>query len=642
MRSPRSSRWVLLSVSVGILACIAVWLSMRRDSTTRIPDQKRHPANRPIEVPADGYVGSDACRSCHAHNHRTWHASYHRTMTQVPTPDNVVADFSDVTLRDAGKTYRLQNHADVFTVAMDDPDWNPRAGRGPRTVRQIVLMTGSHHEQDFWYETRYGRQLGRLPFVYRIAERKWIPDTSVLMTPPGSPRGFGNWNRACIKCHTTMGLPRLDDSGYVDSKVAEFGISCEACHGPGETHVRYQIALRAASDELPDELKSYAGSDDPIRSDKIVNPATLESHKSAQVCGQCHGVFIFPSESEVVRWKQVGYQYRPGDDLSETRVVVRPNRLREQPSVKRRLAHHPEFLEERFWSDGMVRIVGREYNGLLESPCFQRGELTCLSCHTLHPPADDPRPLRVWANDQLKLGMETNQACVQCHATIGENLTAHTHHPSDSSGSRCYNCHMPPTTYGLLKAVHSHHIESPRVAVSVSTGRPNGCNLCHLDKSLAWTNRYLGDWYGAKPAELTDVQSAVPATVIWSLSGDAGQRALMAWAMGWPPAQEASGADWQARFLAVLLADPYDAVRFIAHRSLCTTDGFSDFDYDFVESDFQAARQRAIEQWRKQRQQAGQSVDARELIKDPAGEVPEDIFDRLLKHRDDRRVHLAE
>ncbi|MBM3782505.1 MAG: hypothetical protein FJW29_12690 [Acidobacteria bacterium] len=38
--------------------------------------------------------------------------------------------------------------------------------------------------------------------------------------------------------------------------------------------------------------------------------------------------------------------------------------------------------------------------------------------------------------------------------------------------------------------------------------------------------------------------------------------------MGWVPAQEASGTAWMVPVLAQLLDDPYDAVRFVAQRSL--------------------------------------------------------------------------
>jgi len=41
---------------------------------------------RPIEVTGGGYRSSDTCRACHPSQYASWHASYHRTMTQVATP----------------------------------------------------------------------------------------------------------------------------------------------------------------------------------------------------------------------------------------------------------------------------------------------------------------------------------------------------------------------------------------------------------------------------------------------------------------------------------------------------------------------------------------------------------------------------
>ena len=66
-------------------------------------------------------------------------------------------------------------------------------------------------------------------------------------------------------------------------------------------------------------------------------------------------------------------------------------------------------------------------------------------------------------------------------------ISAHTHHRAESSGSRCYNCHMPRTTFGLLHAMRSHQVSVPTVKESLDHGRPNACNLCHLDKTLAWS-----------------------------------------------------------------------------------------------------------------------------------------------------------
>jgi hypothetical protein len=76
---------------------------------------------------------------------------------------------------------------------------------------------------------------------------------------------------------------------------------------------------------------------------------------------------------------------------------------------------------------------------------------------------------------------------------------------------------MPHTTYGLLKAVRSHQIDSPRVKASLETGRPNACNLCHLDQTLEWASTWLSKWYGHPQAELSPEDRRVSAALLWLL-----------------------------------------------------------------------------------------------------------------------------
>ena len=275
-------------------------------------------------------------------------------------------------------------------------------------------------------------------------------------------------------------------------------------------------------------------------------------------------------------------------------------------------------MEEHFWADGTIRVSGREYNGLLESGCYQRGDLSCLSCHAMH--ASDP-------DDQLGAGMDSDHACLQCHTAYERDIQAHTHHRPDSVGSRCYNCHMPHTTFGLLRAMRSHRIDSPSATTSATTGRPNACNLCHLDKSLQWAAGYLSAWYDAPAVELSPQAQSIAAALLWLLQGDAVQRAVTAWAMGWEPAWQASGKDWQARFLAELLIDPYAAVRFNAHRTLKQLPGYTDLNYDYIApmADLRRAKSQALSIWAQERStepdRFGSAIlinEAREVSRDRA------------------------
>jgi hypothetical protein len=201
---------------------------------------------------------------------------------------------------------------------------------------------------------------------------------------------------------------------------------------------------------------------------------------------------------------------------------------------------------------------------------------------------------------------------------------------------------MPYTGWGLLGAVRSHEISNPSVDETLETGRPNACNLCHLDKTLAWAAQHLEDGYGLVPPELDADETTVAASILWTLKGDAGQRALMAWAMGWEPAVEVSGTDWMVPYLAQLMEDPYDAVRYRAHKSLQRKPGYETIPYDALDSaGKQKLAARNIRQaWQFSRMAGGQRVVA--LLLDDTGKLDGGLFERLLRDRDERPVTLAE
>jgi hypothetical protein len=509
------------------------------------------------------------------------------------------------------------------------------------------MITGSHHQQVYWYATGRNRLLGQLPAAYLIEEQRWIPRRSAVLHPPGEVvfSETGHWNSVCIACHTTNGKPEFDtpfgsqplDTQVVNSSVTEFGIACEACHGPSTEH--------AAANRSP--LRRY-GLHLTGRADETTTlPTRLDPQRGSEVCGQCHGVWEFLDAAGERRANSAGLPYRPGDVLTTTRFLAQPTRNMDAPTMRSLLDADPGFVSDSFWSDGMVRVTGREYNGLIESPCYTDARersrtLTCFSCHAMHQPDGDTRPAREWAADQLAAGMDGNRACLQCHDTIGRDVPAHTKHRPASSGSSCYNCHMPFTTYGLLKTIRSHQISSPSVASTLETGRPNACNLCHLDKTLAWADERLAAWYPGID-RVYPPERDIAAALRWALTGDAGQRAIAAQAMGWKPAQDASGTDWMLPHLAQLLDDPYDAVRFIAGRTLRTLPDFASFDYDFVAPPEarRDAQRRVMSAFARHRPRLPRPGDPR-LLLTPDADVDVQATLALLKQRNNRNMLLRE
>jgi hypothetical protein len=592
---------------------------------------ERSASERPLQIPDQGYVTSDACRSCHPREYATWERSFHSKMTRLATPESVLGDFDGVTLSVYGDDYHLERRGDQFWV--DQPGrFEPE--RPKRVEKRVVMTTGSHNVQVYWMTSGKGRELELFQFVYRVPEARWIPIDANFLFPPGVKQVTekkGIWNETCARCHTTFPRPRIGAGREMDTEVAEFGIACESCHGPAEAHIE--------RNQKP--WLRYGSHLFGLADDTIVNPAKLSAERGSQVCSQCHAIRPLAGAQAKSRYNWEGFPYRPGDDLERTRP-----------------AQFTPADRSRFWADGTSRTSGREYMGLLKTPCFRHGDptrqMSCTSCHRLHAAHDDPRPEGEWAAHQLDVAMETNAACISCHGQLGGEraLEQHTRHAADSSGSLCYNCHMPRTSYGLLKAVRSHTLESPDARVSAEVGRPNGCNLCHLNETLAWTARELEEGWGVPAPELDEEQRTRSAAVLWLLRGDAALRALVAWHMGWEPAHEASDAEsgWMEPYLAQVLIDPYAANRFIAHRALTAIPEYAGVPYAPMDRALMRdeARPLALQVWRERtraaRLEGGEtsiSLDDAAILFE-AGELDERTFRRLLSERDDTRIGLVE
>ncbi len=235
-------------VSVGLVAALLPWNlepepAKSGESESRMPTLADLKPMRPVEVPSDGYVASDACRECHAENHETWYASYHRTMTQVATAKIVMGDFNDRHLTFGQYHYHLQNDGNICWVELPDPIVS-RNDPSKRVSVAIVMTTGSHHMQAYWFALGDGRTTGILPWVFLKESQEWIPRSAAFVKAHvDMSYEIGRWNRTCAGCHSTHHRERSQPGGSWDTQVSEFGISCEACHGPGQQHIDFQRAV---------------------------------------------------------------------------------------------------------------------------------------------------------------------------------------------------------------------------------------------------------------------------------------------------------------------------------------------------------------------------------------------------------------
>ena len=609
----------------------------------------------PRQATGTEYVSSQTCRSCHPGQFSTWHRTFHRTMTQAAGPDSVIpahsGQFDGMKLESRGRHYELSRRGDEFWARMVDPDWDrDRRARGitddsvtpPVVDRRIVMTTGSHHQQTYWVASRWGYELLQFPWEFHIAEKMWFPTEDAELREESDERYSGHWNSSCIHCHSVapnpgflepgstrirsntadvefvipgMGRASTDtlrpDTAALYSEVAELGISCEACHGPAAAHVAHH---RNPARRL---ISRLGDAPDPT----IVNPRRLDHVRSSQICGRCHALKMPHQKEKLLRERD---PFRPGDDLEDHYRVVGFD-----DPVHQEMSRQGSHL---YWNDGSCRLGGREFLGQVASKCYTQGKMSCLSCHAMHD--SDP-------NDQLTVEMRGDRACLQCHTEFtGSRLTEHTHHAGSSTGSRCYNCHMPHTSYALFTAIRIHRIKSPEVLPVRHAAQPNACNLCHLDKSLEWTNKRMARWYGRKPTELDEEERELAAGVLWMLRGDAAQRAIAAWHTGWEPARQATGGSgWAVPLLARLLEDTYSAVRFIAWRNLKALPSYEGLEYNFVGPRPQrsAAMESVIGNWR-----SGRTDIPSALPVTADGRLDFERLSDLWKRRDQRPVEIPE
>ncbi|MFL5243520.1 MAG: cytochrome c3 family protein [Gemmataceae bacterium] len=597
---------------------------------------------------SNGSVASGTCFKCHQDHYASWHQSYHRSMTREATPENVKADFENATLTVQGVTSRMTREGDQYYMETADHSWADSmaaSGKGPKdwgvpplkkyTVDRIV---GSHWFQEFMHKESNGRYV-RLPLSYHIVEKRWIHTNGAFLAPDTDDfwnKSKGAWNDSCLFCHNTKPSKRPQFGRSVkshepvsyDSQVAELGIACEACHGPGGPH--------EAANQDPFRRLSLGGLG---ASDvTIVNPRRLPVALADSVCAHCHAGHVPRAES----WdlKTMADPFNAGENLGQFYAVfwseAEQRLLSRGARTDPRNRPRPDSEDGRFWGDGTPLTTAVEYQGMALSACYQEGhgEMKCLSCHSMH--QGNP-------NFQLSPRMETNEACFQCHAEFRERLADHTHHAADSPGSLCYNCHMPYQVYSLLTTHRSHRIAIPKVKESLGTGKPHACNLCHLDKSLGWTQEQLGKWYKAPSEPLSEDDRLYSSAFLHLCQSDARSRAVVAGAFSWPPAQQATGTDWFGTLLVPLMdEDRYPAVRYLAHRGLRSVYGDKVASYNYLaNAEERRAALRSI-----QDELPTPPISSKRLYPylplDSEGRLEKAVLERLLLKRNDPDVFINE
>ncbi|MCC9602612.1 C cytochrome precursor [Stieleria sp. JC731] len=315
-----------------------------------------------------GFLGAEACRSCHESIYDSFVETAHFRTSRSATPDNIAGSFSD----DANK---LKTHSPDVSFEMfrrEDKSFQRVHFFDWMFEVPIDITVGSNllgESYLYWH----GDKLYQLHASYLTAPNEWA-------NSPGFVDGDASFARdihtACLECHATYVDARQDDSHFTPSTLI-LGVSCERCHGPGKSHVLFH-------QENPESNEAHA----------ITVPSDLSRQQQMQVCGQCH--------TGVKQLKDPhGFQFRPGDQLDDHYVA-------NSSGASANGVHTSNQLER-----------------LSESRCFQETTMACVDCHNPH--RNDRGQLELFSQKCLKchesshcgmaeeVGDSITSNCIDCH-----------------------------------------------------------------------------------------------------------------------------------------------------------------------------------------------------------------------------------
>jgi predicted CXXCH cytochrome family protein len=403
-----------------------------------------------------GFIGSDACASCHPAESKSWRASQHALSMQNANERAVLGRFDSTRFAGDGLNatfFHRGNRYFVTTIGEDgnSHDYEIRWTFGVYPLQQYIAQVSAGRMQALTiaWDSRPAHEGGQ----------HWLFLTPGEGAVPSDPLHWTgreyNWNYSCADCHSTGVRKGYDEhANQFQTKFAEINVACEACHGPASRHVRwarYPSILRTfiRRDGLTNNLDerrniSWVKGNGPT----ATRSSRRDTDHEIETCAQCHA-----------RRTHIKDDYSAGKRFFDYYI--------------------PGIIAELYYPDGQQRGEVYNYGSFLQSRMYASG-VTCSDCHDPH---------------TAKLRRPGNQVCAQCHAASTYDTQEHHHHIIAGTTGTCTSCHMPATSYMEIDARPDHSMRIPRPDLSITTGVPNACNGCHSGKSARWAAEQIKSWY---------------------------------------------------------------------------------------------------------------------------------------------------
>lgn len=405
-----------------------------------------------------------ACVSCHQQQVNMWQQSDHAKAMSEATPETVLGDFNDATVTHFSQQARFFKENAFFYIELNEA--------GAKTTYQVAFTFGHYPLQQYLVPAENGRYQV-FPFAWdsRPTEdggQRWYPLYQDEDIQPNDrlhwQQALQNWNGMCADCHSD-GLKRQFNisHNYFETQWDNINVGCQSCHGDMLSHATKQpleLAFNPPQKYNKQLLQWLLNPEEDVA--RLVNEqGKMASHSEKKArqqfmekCFACHSL-----RSPLTDGFSADMAYL--DQFS------------------------PSLLAPPFYhADGQIKEEVYVYGSFLQSKMHDEG-VTCLDCHDKH---------------SMKVKVQGNGLCLQCHNAQKYQQPKHIRHAFDSEAGQCVSCHMPETTYMGVDKRRDHSFKVPRPHLSEQYNTPNACVNCHEDKGHEWAAQSLKKWFGAPKA----------------------------------------------------------------------------------------------------------------------------------------------
>jgi tetratricopeptide (TPR) repeat protein len=393
-----------------------------------------------------GYADPIACASCHDQIAGTYRLTgMGRSFSALQPDAGGIPGVGSFYHEPSGRYYTMIQRDGTFYQRRHEIGFDGKETNAIEFRADYVIGSGNH-ARTFLYHDPEGKLI-QLPVSWYAGPSTELRAGGYWAMSPGYDRpAHLDFRRVidagCVSCHN--GYPRgaADPNSPVPSPSRDApnsprfsasslpeGIDCQRCHGPGQSHIE---AVNARDLEAARRA--------------IVNPAKLGRERQLDVCMQCHlETTSSPLPFQIRRYEQAPFSYSPGQALGDYFI---------------HFDHAPGSGR-----DDKFEIAGAAYR-LRKSACFERSEMTCVTCHDPH---DVPRG--------TKAVQHYVAVCESCHQSVHPNGAPPVQ--GVKAGATCLDCHMPKrrTEDAVHVVMTDHFIQSRRALGSLLAARKESENF---------------------------------------------------------------------------------------------------------------------------------------------------------------------